>query len=278
MRTLTTLGLAFVITTTAGCFAAPYDKEEDGSSTNRVVSSNARTVFQYFKDKGLSDVQSAGIVGNFQWESTQSINPSQNEVGGGAGRGIAQWGVHGRWANSADHDNLQWYAGQHHQQMATLLTQLDFTWYELTTFSRYGLAQLRAATTVESAVHEFMNRFERPNASLSHEADRLRYARDVLAQLGNGDTSSSATTTDDPNNADPAATDDTTNGKGGADDTSTDDGSTDDGTNGKGGDTSTGDGSTDDGTSGKGGDTSTGETSGGKGACTDCDDTNTGGK
>src|SRR5882724_9083599 len=48
-----------------------------------------QTAFNFFAAKGLTELQSAGVVGNLIQES--SMNPGAVEFGGGPGRGIAQW-------------------------------------------------------------------------------------------------------------------------------------------------------------------------------------------
>src|SRR5689334_16783965 len=63
---------------------------------------NARIAFDYFKSKGLTDEQAAGIVGNLDHEAP-GLDPEQKQIGGGPGRGIAQWGSnvakYDRWAH-----------------------------------------------------------------------------------------------------------------------------------------------------------------------------------
>ena len=54
---------------------------------------NAQTAFNYFKGKGFTDAQAAGIVGNLMTESYAQIDPqAYNPAGGGQGAyGIAQF-------------------------------------------------------------------------------------------------------------------------------------------------------------------------------------------
>src|SRR5262245_52374876 len=54
-----------------------------------------RIAFNYFKSKGLTDEQAAGIVGNLDHEG--GMNPEQHQIGGGPGRGIGQWSKGERW-------------------------------------------------------------------------------------------------------------------------------------------------------------------------------------
>ena len=57
------------------------------------LSENAQTAFNYFKGKGFTDAQAAGIVGNLMTESYAGIDPqAYNPAGGGQGAyGIAQF-------------------------------------------------------------------------------------------------------------------------------------------------------------------------------------------
>lgn len=122
---------------------------------------NAETAFKFFKKKGLTAKQSAGIVGNFIAES--GVDPKQKQCSGGPGRGIAQWELGGRW-DDAPRDNMLWYKKAAAQPSELNLTpQLNFTWYELKTFSWYGLGKLKATGSVKGATKTFVENFERPS-------------------------------------------------------------------------------------------------------------------
>lgn len=133
---------------------------------------NAETAFDFFVGKGLTAKQSAGVVGNLIVES--GMDPTIAQIGGGPGRGIAQWGVGGRW-DTYSKDNNVWYAGTIGQGAKTLGAQLRFTWYELSSFSYYGLGGLKAATSVSSATTVFMTKFE--GCGTCHETRRVDYAQ-----------------------------------------------------------------------------------------------------
>src|SRR5207248_580584 len=101
----------------------------------------------------------------------------------GPGRGIAQWSAGGRWDRDAN-DNVAAYAAQKGQSMGSLGLQLEFIWYELETFGGYGLAELRASTSLSQAVIVFQNRFE--GCGDCQQATRIQYAQAVLNALGGG--------------------------------------------------------------------------------------------
>jgi hypothetical protein len=149
---------------------APPPIQLEPYTTNRV-----KTAFEFFRNKGLTRVQAAGIVGNLMQES--SVSPTAVQYGGGPGRGIAQWSVGGRW-NASYHDNVAWYAAAHGLSRWSLTAQLDFIWFELTQHG-YGFSQLKAATTVYGAVKAFQDRYEICGAC--DMSNRIRDADYVLA-------------------------------------------------------------------------------------------------
>jgi Phage tail lysozyme/Ig-like domain from next to BRCA1 gene len=171
------LALPLLVT---GCSGAGTDESVD-SRDDQVVSENAndKVAFEFFVGKGLSPVQAAGIVGNLDQES--GMSPTISQYGGGPGRGIAQWSAGGRW-DSSYHDNVAWYASTHGASIYSLDLQLDFIWYELTTFPGYGLANLQAQTTVSGATNAFMTDFE--ICGTCDATNRVSYAQAVYDAFG----------------------------------------------------------------------------------------------
>jgi hypothetical protein len=164
------------------------------ASPAAAATNNNQTAFTYFVGKGLTQRQAAGIVGNLIQESGNPINPYANQPNG-PGMGVAQWSEGGRWDRDT-RDNMRWYAGLSGRSVYSLTAQLDFIWYELTTFSGYGLSSLRAATTVDAATTVFMQKFERCGTCAT--AQRISYAKTVLAQYGSGGTGDTSTETSLP--------------------------------------------------------------------------------
>lgn len=126
-------------------------------ATASIILSNEQTAFNYFVNKGMTKIRAAGIIGNLDQES--GMDPTIHQIGGGPGRGIAQWSVGGRWDTYAS-DNVVWYANKEGKSATSLGLQLDFIWYELHNFSYYGFAQLHDATTIDQAVIAFQNGYE----------------------------------------------------------------------------------------------------------------------
>ena len=161
----------------SGCAGSIGD---DGMS-EAALSNSEQSAFNFFVSKGLTKIQSAGVIGNLMQES--SVNAAAVQYGGGPGRGIAQWSVGGRW-DSDRNDNVAAYASARGENRWALATQLDFTWYELETFSGYGLGDLRGSSTVTSATIAFQDRFE--GCGQCDQSQRIRYAEQALSAYGGG--------------------------------------------------------------------------------------------
>lgn len=148
---------------------------------------NSRTAWDFFVGKGLTAEQTAGVLGNLAQES--NINPLVQETGG-PGRGIAQWSTGGRW-DTTPSANANWYAAVTGQNVWSLDAQLGFMWWELTNISGYGLAQLRASSTIADATVAFQDLYER--CGTCYESTRISYATSYYRQYA-GTTPPSANT------------------------------------------------------------------------------------
>jgi hypothetical protein len=181
---LAALALPMLLT---GCVGtSDVSSSSVNQQSNEVVTENAndKTAFDFFVGKGLTDVQAAGIVGNLDQES--EMDPTIWQIGGGPGRGIAQWSAGERWDVSSQ-DNVKWYAGQKGEDIYSLNLQLEFIWYELTNIG-YGYSQLRAATDVTSATLAFQDYYEICDAC--NPSNRIAHAQAALAAFGSGKGSS----------------------------------------------------------------------------------------
>jgi MYXO-CTERM domain-containing protein len=174
---LAALTLLFV----TGCAITDSTSGEPIAEVSEAVTENAndKIAFDFFLAKGLTPVQSAGIIGNLDQES--SMDPTVSQFGGGPGRGIAQWSAGGRW-DTTPNANVVWYASKTGQGKYTLKLQLEFIWWELTNLG-YGFSDLKAATTVPKAVAAFQNKYEICGACAS--SNRLAHAYQALADFGN---------------------------------------------------------------------------------------------
>src|SRR5689334_21025362 len=119
------LGWVTLLASVAGC--ASSSEAESLGGTRQAAFMNEKTVYDYFRVKGLTNFQAAGVVGNLEQES--GLDPTIHQYNGGPGRGLAQWSAGARW-DVTDGDNLVDFANEHGQQPETLDIQLDFIWYE----------------------------------------------------------------------------------------------------------------------------------------------------
>jgi hypothetical protein len=175
------LGFLVLAACTSSVNSIPSEAQGGPSKKSPHVSNNESIAFSYFVNKGLTDVQSAGIIGNLMQES--GMDPTIYQYGGGEGRGIAQWNAGDRWDTAAG-DNENDFAAQNGEDPWALNTELDFIWWELTNIQYYGLADLQAATNVGDAVYAFMDEFER--CGTCAESQRDSFANDALSNLGGG--------------------------------------------------------------------------------------------
>ncbi|HEY5010594.1 MAG TPA: phage tail tip lysozyme, partial [Acidimicrobiales bacterium] len=95
---------------------------------------------------------------------------------------IAQWSAGGRW-DSDTHDNVVWYASTKGASPWSLDVQLEFIWYELTTFG-YGLSELRGSPNVSDATADFAAHYE--ICGECDESNRVDYAEHALSAWGTG--------------------------------------------------------------------------------------------
>jgi hypothetical protein len=173
---LTSLALLAVVSVmSAGCSGAG-----DVGTSEAELSSPKKSAYNFFIGKGLKDYQAAAIIGNLMQES--SVDPTAVEYGGGPGRGIAQWSVGGRWDHSSG-DNLVAFAAKHGLSRWSLQAQLEFIWYELTTFG-YGFGALKNSSNVVEATIIFQDDFEICGTCV--QSTRIAYAEQVLSEYGKG--------------------------------------------------------------------------------------------
>ena len=132
---------------------------------------NEEKTWNYFIGKGLTEKQTAGIIGNLQIEAP-GIDPSTNQGGGGPGRGIVQWTVTERWASL-----LKW-KGERNE--FDLQTQLDFIWYELYGSEKSAYDAFIKTDSIRDATDVWMKRYERPGTP--HFERRLAAANEAYGK------------------------------------------------------------------------------------------------
>ena len=119
---------------------------------------NAEKIWNFFKSKGLTDEQTAGVMGSL-WGESNHFQPDLIEAGSGIGYGIAQWSVGRR-------TNLENYAKERGKPASDLGVQLNFLWQELEGPENRALNMVKSASTVREATIAWTNGFERPREDL----------------------------------------------------------------------------------------------------------------
>ena len=119
---------------------------------------NAEKIWNFFKSKGLTDEQTAGVMGSL-WGESNHFQPDLIEAGSGIGYGIAQWSFGRR-------TNLENYAKERGKPASDLGVQLKFLWQELEGPENRALNMVKSASTVREATIAWTNGFERPREDL----------------------------------------------------------------------------------------------------------------
>lgn len=144
---------------------------------------NAEKIWAYFIGKGLTPIQTAGILGNIQSESASTFDP--RIVQGGRlsdtlvpniGYGLSQWTSSGR------QQNLIKFAAQQGKSVGDLSLQLDYIWKELNGGYKNALADLRATNDIREATSIILNKYEMPAERINNLNVRTRYATELLAK------------------------------------------------------------------------------------------------
>ena len=130
---------------------------------------NAEKIWNFFKSKGLTDEQTAGIMGSL-WGESNHFQPDLVEAGNGIGYGIAQWSFGRR-------TNLENYAKEKGKPVSDLGVQLNFLWQELEGPENRALNMVKSASTVREATIAWTNGFERPREDL--QPGRIKEGEEV---------------------------------------------------------------------------------------------------
>ena len=117
-----------------------------------------KRVILFFKNKGLTTSQAAGIAGNIAIES--NFNP--NAVGDkGTSFGLAQW-------HAGRGDALKQWTAKNNMKWNSIEGQLEFLWWELKNTHASALTALKQQKNPYDAAYTFAKKFEVP-ASISQK-------------------------------------------------------------------------------------------------------------
>lgn len=163
--------------------AAGLTTEKYVTSSSALVSGpRVQQAFEFFKSRGYSEKQAAGIVGNLIAESGSNLPAHGPRGDGGMAAGIAQWHP-GRRRIFEQVYGKPW-------QDSTFTDQLQFIVWELSNADSYSGNLnikagdlLRSADTVAQAAIIVDTKYER-SAGL-HTQQRVKYAQDVYQTYGN---------------------------------------------------------------------------------------------
>ncbi len=175
-----------------------------GATTPLDGSTNAEQAFNYFVKNGLNAYAAAGLVGNFSVEAPgpPEVDPSEQQIGGGPGRGIAQWSVGGRW------DTLQQFAANQNpaKSPTDLGLQVAFVMHELKGSYASVYSQLKNVSSVASATQIVGQYYEGPADLGATIAQRTSDAQQFYNQFASSASSQPSTPAPAPGSSDPSST------------------------------------------------------------------------
>ncbi len=175
-------GFADVVTNALATVTPTPATTSETTDLSNVGGTNPQKIYSYFIGRGLTPIQTAGIMGNLQAES--GFNPGVEEKGTARkdkGYGIAQW-TFGR------RTNLESFASGKGKPASDLGVQLDFLWSELNgAYKTKVLDVIKGTASLEVATYVFLEKFEVPANIEGNKPIRLGFAQNVLSQpwIGN---------------------------------------------------------------------------------------------
>ena len=135
---------------------------------NSNIKENRKKAMDFFMNKGLTNYQAAGIVGNLIQESKLDTTRKGD---GGKALGLAQW-------HPDRQKGLKALAKSRGTTIHDFDTQLEYIWHELNTTEKRAFNALLNSKTVEQATDAFVL-FERPgNVQLN---SRRKHAKSCLS-------------------------------------------------------------------------------------------------
>lgn len=147
---------------------------------------NSEKIWNYFKKQGFSDAGTAGIMANLYHES--GYKSEQRQLGGGPGRGLAQW-------EGPRFTALQNFARERSKPWTDMQTQLDFLMHEMKTNHNASFVEyFKNSTSAYDSAAKFENVFERPK--YNHNAQRGATAKDIFSQRDKFNAPSAASESD----------------------------------------------------------------------------------
>lgn len=194
--------------------ASSGDCSTGGSSSSSVTltgSDNAQKVWNYFISQGLTQDQTAGVMGNL-YAQDGAFNPEQVQIppGGNSTTPTTQknlgWGL-AQWTPTSGENPIipaAQIAGVPPDQMDTLAGQLTIIWSEMKTGTPPGVTDmlkiLEQQTTVAGATQIFFQDFE--GGGTGSTTLELGYANQILKDYGNSNQTSTTDSNSSSDNCD----------------------------------------------------------------------------
>ena len=158
------------------------------------ISDNAQAVWTFFTGSGFSKECTAGIMGNLQQES--GLDPNSHQLGGGKGRGIAQWSV-----GESRHNGLIEYAKSKGKEWTDLQCQLEWilkelqeNWIKKVIVEKAGSYEAwQTMTDINKACDIFEAAFERAGKPAMEK--RYAYAKQFYDKFANSSSEQSTAAT-----------------------------------------------------------------------------------
>lgn len=128
------------------------------------VIARKKVAMDFFKSKGLTTEQAAGIVGNLTAESAMNTTAKGDKNLPGGSIGIGQW-------NRERKSRLLAFAKANKRDWHDLETQLEYVWWELNNYETTAFKNLKNAKTVYAATAAMIG-YERPLGWKAHAPER----------------------------------------------------------------------------------------------------------
>ncbi|MCP4511801.1 MAG: hypothetical protein GY826_35975, partial [Fuerstiella sp.] len=120
----------------------------------------AQAVWDVLTDAGLSDEAAAGVLGNLHQETGGSFDPTIKQLGGGIGRGIAQWSTGGRWDTGPN--SFLAFVKKRNLDKDSVVAQADFIIFEMKkVLSDFNFTKFARSTDILNATVYFHDVYEK---------------------------------------------------------------------------------------------------------------------
>ncbi len=142
------------------------------------VEGRVKYAMNFFTERGYSEAAAAGILGNLIGEG-RNLEPTQEQIGGGPGRGILQWTEDARWSA------LEKWAKGRKLNPLDFKTQIAYIDHELKSYSSRGeidLKAYKASKDVNQATEMLMSSYVKPGKPRLDK--RVEGARSALRIVG----------------------------------------------------------------------------------------------